>query len=537
MSPTRWWPATAEDSLHPRTVWLALAATTIVAAALRLPFLDHQSLWFDEINTLEIVREPALSGLWHHVRATESTPPLYYVLAWLAGADGAAGMRVISAVALIAAGPVGYLAFHRWIGQRAALATAAILAVSPVLVSYATNARSYGLLVLTALLSVWSFSVLLQRSSPRHFALWVAASLTCVWTHYFGAFVIAAEITVLLVTRPRERLVTVAWSGVLGVGLTPLVVLVADQAGDERAQFIAGIPLSTRLSSTVRQFAMGPNVPTPWLEGCGLAMMCLAVAVGCVMAVRTRREPLALAAIALGAPLLLAMTGIEDRFYARNVIAAAPLAAALASPALLWLRAAPLAIYLVLAAVTSVWVATDWRYEQADWQHALARTQSIDKGAAVVTVTGRSLPVVRTYLARRAASAAGVVARRAWIVVEPARKAGNRALGPAPQPTLPGFSKLRTLELHGFRLILVQANRPTPITPADIPGSGMFAAPAIAPRDSSRPISRSDGSDEAVATARQAARPAIRRTRCPVRPRWHPPALACPDPVRHACEG
>lgn len=111
-----------------RVIWLLLALTTIVAAALRFPFLDHQSLWLDEIFAREILGESTLSGVWRHLQQTESTPPLYYVIGWLAGARSAAAMRVIPALALTAGVPVGYLAFRRLVGQRAALATAAMLA-------------------------------------------------------------------------------------------------------------------------------------------------------------------------------------------------------------------------------------------------------------------------------------------------------------------------------------------------------------------------------------------------------------------------
>jgi hypothetical protein len=69
-----------EGSPPRRTVWLVLVLAMIIAAGLRLPFLGHQSLWLDEIYTRDILGEPSLSGLWHHVQATESTPPLYYLL-------------------------------------------------------------------------------------------------------------------------------------------------------------------------------------------------------------------------------------------------------------------------------------------------------------------------------------------------------------------------------------------------------------------------------------------------------------------------
>lgn len=460
-------------------MWLGLALATAMAAALRLPFLAHQSLWLDEIYTREIVREGSLAGVWRHVRETESTPPLYYALAWLAHARSAAAMRAIPALALTAAVPVGYLAFRRLVGSSAALATAAILAVDPMLVWYSTDARSYGLFVLTALLTVWAFSALLERSSTRRFGLWAVASVACVWTHYFGVFVVAGEAVLLLATLPGARRQTLSWAALVGACLIPLLPLIADQSGDERAGFIAGVPLDTRVSEAVRQFAMGPNVPRAWLEGAGLALLALAFVGGLWIAWRSGKRArglLALAAIAFLAPLLLSLLRIDDRFYARNVIAALPLVAALAAPALLRGRAVPLAAYLLLATVASVWVASDWRYEQVDWKGALARAERIEPDAPLVAVTpADAAPVVATYLDRQPARPPGPLAQRAWVIVEPVRAAGQRALGPATVPGLPGFTAERTVELHGFRLVLEGAAQPTRIAPGELAGATVFA--------------------------------------------------------------
>jgi 4-amino-4-deoxy-L-arabinose transferase-like glycosyltransferase len=458
------------------TVWFVLTLAVAVAAALRLPFLDHQSLWLDEIYTRDILGEPSFASLWHHIRATESTPPLFYVIGWVLGGRSAAAMRLIPALALIAAVPVGYLAFRRLVGQRAALVTAAILAVSPILVSYSMDARSYGLLVLTALVSVWAVSELLASGSRRWLAIWAGSSIACVWTHYFGAFVVGAEVLVLLVALPRSRVQTACWSVLIAVCAIPLVPLATSQSGDQRAEFIAGVPLSSRLSGAVREFAMGPNVPRTWLEAAGLIIFCIAVGLGVVSAIRTgpgRQALLAIAALTFGTPLLLAVLGIDDLFYARNVIAAVPLAAALAATSLVRLRMAPLVAYLGLAILTSLWVATNWRYEQPDWRGAITRAEATDPSAAVIALNPFSAPVVRTYLDRRAASAS-LVAQQAWIMVPPIRTAGHRGLGPAPALGLPDFTTLRSLELHGFRLILVRAPHPTSIAPGTIAGANLF---------------------------------------------------------------
>lgn len=476
--------SSAEETPSKRTIWLTLAALTAVAALLRLPFLGHQSLWFDETYTRAILRESTLSGLWDHVKATESTPPLFYLLGWLVHARSAVAMRLIPALSLTAAVPVGYLALRRLIGVRAALASAAILAVSPLLVAYATDARSYGLFVLTGLLSVWGCAALLDGGSARSggsargFALWAVASVACIWTHYFGVFLVGAEVLVLLALRPQARRATLGWTALVGVCLIPLIPLLEGQTDNERAGFIAAMPLGKRLTEAVRQFGMGANVPRTWLEAAGLAIFCLAVAVGIWLALRRParwcpRSLLALAAIAFGAPLLISALHIEDRLDVRNVIVALPLVAALAAPAMLRLRAIPLMLYLALATLASVWVATNWRYEQVDWRAAIARVEALEPHAPVIAVTELDAPVAQVYLARQPA-ATTLPARRVWLVVEPLRGAGQRALHPAPAPGLSGFAPLRTLRLDGFQLVLMGAAKPTRIAPGEVPEGTVF---------------------------------------------------------------
>jgi len=222
---------------------------------------------------------------------------------------------------------------------------------------------------------------------------------------------------------------------------------------------------------------MGANAPRAWLEGAGLLVLCLAVASGIVSAIRRDRGArltLMLASAGLGLPLLMAILRIDDRFYARNLIAVLPLVAALAAPAMLRLRALPLAVYLALALVISVWVATDWRYEQPDWRAAIWHVESADPQAPVIAVTRAAAPVVRTYLRRGESSPAGLVSKSAWVLVEPTRGAHERALVPAPAPVVPGFSPVREQRLSAFRLILVSASAPTHIASGAIPGSTVF---------------------------------------------------------------
>jgi uncharacterized membrane protein len=414
-------------------------------------------------------------------------PPLYFVLVKLstvvAGTRSAAAMRLPSAIALIVAVPVAYLALRRLVGVRGALAAAAIVAVNPYLVWFATDSRNYGLFALGGLLSLWGFAAVLERPSWRRYAAWAAASAACLWTHYFGAFIVGGEALILLVVLGDGRRATVSWCLAIAVAVTPLIPVVIHQNATGPASTIAAIPLGSRLESTLRQFAMGPNVPRAWLEAAGLALAVLGIVAGAVLAARRResRILLALALLCFGVPLAMAVLGFEDRFYARNVVAVLPLCAGLAALGLLRARGAPLALYLALCVLASVWVATDWRYQQVDWRTAIARIESADRSAAVIATDPGNAPVVLTYLGGTAVPSARVDA--VWVAVEPARGAHQRALAPQPTPTgvlaaVAAFRPVRELDVHGFRLILERAS--TPQTILVPPGAILFTAPPSA---------------------------------------------------------
>jgi mannosyltransferase len=478
-----------------------LVLATVLAAALRLPFLDTQSLWFDEIYTIHVVQAGSLGELWDRVGASESTPPLFYLLTWawvqLVGSDGAAAVRTVAALALVASVPIAYCALRRLVGWRAALATAALLAASPLLSWYGVDARAYGLLVLVGLLSVWAFGAVLERPDRRRLALWALAAAAALWTHWFAGFLVLAEVLTLLWLR-RD-----AWRGVLLAGgaallaLAPLVGLLRDQTADDRAAFIAQARLVDRVEQLVRQFGSGQNIPRTWLEGALLAIGLTALAAGTLLTVRRALAPRedaaqrdgarALLAVTLGAllvPLALGAVELYDRFNVRNVLYLLPLVAALAAPALLALRGVPLAALLALGVGASLWGQLDWRYQNTDWRSAIARVRSQAPDGPVVAVGRLGIPVAAHYLDRPPATAR-LMTRRAWLVVEPARNPGRRELGPLDPPLvaqlLAAFPRHRETRLRAFRVIELTAPRPVALDPAQLPDAALFP-PAEPPR-------------------------------------------------------
>src|SRR6202035_4771950 len=123
---------------------LAVAGLTIFAAVLRFGRIGHQGVWVDEAHTDLLLHFSAgrMLGLLPH---TESTPPLYYVIAWVWArifGFGETGLRSLSAVAGVLMVPVAYAAGAKLLSRRAGLIVAALVTTSPLLIWYSQEARS-----------------------------------------------------------------------------------------------------------------------------------------------------------------------------------------------------------------------------------------------------------------------------------------------------------------------------------------------------------------------------------------------------------
>lgn len=141
-----------------------VAAATLVAAALRLFRLGHQSLWIDEVFTwYSAGAGGALSArdLIENVHG-----PLYSLLVHLwagVAGDGEWAMRLPSAIAGILTVPAFAWLSARWLGPRTAVTAAWLAAGSPFLVWYSQEARNYSMLMLCTCASAAALLELQRR--------------------------------------------------------------------------------------------------------------------------------------------------------------------------------------------------------------------------------------------------------------------------------------------------------------------------------------------------------------------------------------
>ncbi|MDH4176894.1 MAG: glycosyltransferase family 39 protein, partial [Thermoleophilia bacterium] len=233
----------------------ALLGLTGIAAVLRFIGLG-QSFTYDEVFTVEIIRS-SFVGMLNAIPDSESTPPLFYVLAWswakVAGTDEV-GLRALSATLGTALVPVAYAAGRSLVTPRVGLVTAAFVAVSPMLVWYAHEARAYTLFALFGTAAIAAFGESLRRPDDDTLLFaWGVLSALALATHYFAVFGILPQALWLLYAHPRRSGVVRAHGPLLVVGviLAPLAIY---QARGGYAQWISSQSLVQRTKNTLVEF-------------------------------------------------------------------------------------------------------------------------------------------------------------------------------------------------------------------------------------------------------------------------------------------
>jgi mannosyltransferase len=376
-----------------------VAAIVALGAAIRFATIASQSYWVDEATT---VRELHLSfgGMLHAVATNESTPPLYYALAWVWAkvfGTGAVALRSLSALAGVAVIPVVYLAGRELGSRRAGVYASLLAALSPLLIWYSQEARAYMLFTLLCALSFLFFARALREPTARNLGWWAACSSLAALTHFFAGFLVAPE-AIWLVAKHRNRPTLLA-AVVVAMVQAALIPLVVGDLGHPLLGWIKQFPLSIRIEQVPVALGLGTLYLSPLVSG-GLiaaALLALVVALLVVFGADPRERSGAVAAAVVATctifvPLILAAAG-RDYYIARNLIGAwVPLAVLLAI-ACTALRSLPAgaALGALLAGafvIAQVKIDSTARYQRPDWQGVAAALGHPTGARAVVAYDG-----------------------------------------------------------------------------------------------------------------------------------------------------
>jgi mannosyltransferase len=339
----RWQRATAEtlpamlpdlpalrSGLRVPSPWGVVLVLTLLAALLRLLDIGGEAFWKNELFSVYWVRNP-FEFLLTKGLVTETNPPLYFVLlkAWTAlFGSGEAGVRSLSALASTGCIPLAYLLGLELGGVAVGLVAATLLAISPVQIYFAHEARVYALLPLFVLIAMLGLCRFLRTPDVRGFVpdrrfvnsldIYALGAIALLYCHATAALVLLALfVTTLLyfaeVRAPRSQVLAFVFANVIvGLLASPAIMALALQAKSPNLEWIPPMGAASLLGA-LRSLMVAPLVrfdvtgtareTLSWTE-LGLALATLIVLAA--VARRGFRDRLCYALLALF-PLLFVM--------------------------------------------------------------------------------------------------------------------------------------------------------------------------------------------------------------------------------------
>lgn len=199
--------------------------------------LGSSSLFVDEVYSWSDASVP-LGDLVDLVRFQEVQPPAYFAALheWIGrfGVESEWGMRLPSAICALALVPAVFV-----LGQRVAGAGAVacfLVAISPLVLDYAQQVRTYAPVMLVCVLAGW---VALRARSARGAALAGLLAALAFWMHYTAALVVLPFLAWIALRSPipgRARALALGIPLLAGIALAPLFF---DQLGSGRADAIS----------------------------------------------------------------------------------------------------------------------------------------------------------------------------------------------------------------------------------------------------------------------------------------------------------
>jgi len=190
-------------------LWLGLIL--LLGTILRFYDLGTESYWIDEMYTV-IEAQQNIPEMLTSGRLDQ--PPAYYLPFHLwVETFGTQEVSTRSFSALVGIGSIGliYLVGRELFGKTVGLISAFLMAISGFQIYYSQIARFYSFFELMSLLSFLFFILAFQKKKMLYFCLYGVASILMIYSHTFGAFILAAQNLVFLFKWKKYKNLTLAW--------------------------------------------------------------------------------------------------------------------------------------------------------------------------------------------------------------------------------------------------------------------------------------------------------------------------------------
>jgi 4-amino-4-deoxy-L-arabinose transferase-like glycosyltransferase len=211
----------APDHSSDRNERVFLIALIVTAVLIRLFRIGAQSLWVDEVLTLEVSCPKEGLNIWSYLKFNIHGPLhslAVYLFQLVSTHDG--WLRVPGALAGVGAVVYFYLWVRSWLNRNVARIGAVLLAIHPLHLYYSQELRNYSFLFLFAMMGCYYFERMLAGES-RTARVGYVVSIACAALSNFTAAFLFATHTILYFMRRGIR-----WKVVWRWAVLSLVILV-----------------------------------------------------------------------------------------------------------------------------------------------------------------------------------------------------------------------------------------------------------------------------------------------------------------------
>lgn len=193
--------------------YLLLIILLLLAYALRVNNLGNQSLWWDELKTLERATLPIKDMLVDLISKRNHMPLYFFIMrSWvLFTGQSAFTLRYFSLVWGLLSVAEMYRLGRMIGGQAVAVVSALLMAVAPFHVWYSQEARMYTMLPFALLVANDFFLQALRNRNRFYWVGYGIAMLSATYIHYFALFIFAAHYAFFALHIRQLRQAAVRW--------------------------------------------------------------------------------------------------------------------------------------------------------------------------------------------------------------------------------------------------------------------------------------------------------------------------------------
>ena len=251
---------TTEPQALSRGEKIELALIMLLAAALRVAFLLHQSLTADEAKDLEIAHK-SVSEIFHF---PDGFPPLYNTIlhVWLHLTSSPYAGRWLGVAFGVGAVLALWRLGRRLGGPAVGLYSALALAASPFHIWYSQEGRAYSLYFLLGAGGIVAFVEALDTDRWRSWLWFACVVVAGLWTHYYTLLLLGTSLLLVVIERRSLRgLLRPAVSYVLIIlALLPILLVVPADLSSEQSASVPVAPSVLAGGYVLLSFAVGHTI-------------------------------------------------------------------------------------------------------------------------------------------------------------------------------------------------------------------------------------------------------------------------------------